>query len=205
MFVRSGTSCVCTFDWFGVCVQAECLLTPRTPAVCWECAAGLWSSSLWSNSRMRLTLCMYHSSSLVQKRTRESKMRKKCRNKRWHWRFFICAVTGSPRSSGGWSCVLWWRSWLSTRRATTSPTPDSSSTSYTIDQKTRTLRWPCEGPRCMTVWVQSLCMMEILWGVSLCVVNELLLQHEHFFFLATRCVHVLLLSFLLVALLSVLF
>lgn len=145
MFVRSGTSCVCTFDWFSVCVQAECLLTPRIPAVCWECAAGLWSSSLWSNSRMRLTL-----------------------------------FTGSPRSSGGWSCVLWWRSWLSTRRATTSPTPDSWSTSYTIDQKTRTLQWPCEG--CMTVWVQSLCMMEILWGVSLCVVNELLLQREHFFF-----------------------
>lgn len=41
-------------------LQAECLLTARSPVVCWGCVAGLWSSSLLYSSRMRLTLCTYH-------------------------------------------------------------------------------------------------------------------------------------------------
>lgn len=57
----------------------------------------------------------------------------------------FCSATGSPKSSGGWSCVPWWRSWPSTRRATTCPTRDRWNTSYTADPKTRTLRSPCEG------------------------------------------------------------
>lgn len=38
-------------------LQGECLQTARTPAACWECVAGLWSSNLSFNSRMRPTLC----------------------------------------------------------------------------------------------------------------------------------------------------
>lgn len=48
---------VSTSDAMVFSLQAECLLTARTPAVCWGCVAGLWSSSLLYNSRMRLTLC----------------------------------------------------------------------------------------------------------------------------------------------------
>ncbi|XP_032359462.1 ATP-dependent 6-phosphofructokinase, platelet type isoform X9 [Etheostoma spectabile] len=36
--------------------KAECLPTPRSPAVCWGCVAGLWSSSPSFNSRTRPTL-----------------------------------------------------------------------------------------------------------------------------------------------------
>ncbi|XP_061778359.1 ATP-dependent 6-phosphofructokinase, platelet type isoform X3 [Nerophis ophidion] len=37
-------------------LQAECSPTARTAAACWECGAGLSSSSPWSNSRSGLTL-----------------------------------------------------------------------------------------------------------------------------------------------------
>lgn len=43
-------------------LQAECLPTARTPAACWECVAGLWSSNLSCNSRLRLTLCEFSTS-----------------------------------------------------------------------------------------------------------------------------------------------
>lgn len=39
--------------------QAECLPTARTPAVCWGCVAGLWSSSPSCSSKTRRTLCTW--------------------------------------------------------------------------------------------------------------------------------------------------
>lgn len=49
--------------------------------------------------------------------------------------FLLCPVTGSLKSSGGWSCVPWWRSWPSTRRATMCPIPDSWNMLFIIGRK----------------------------------------------------------------------
>lgn len=48
-----------TPHFFFPSLQGECLQTPRTPAACWECVAGLWSSNLSYSSSMRPTLCEY--------------------------------------------------------------------------------------------------------------------------------------------------
>lgn len=41
-------------------LQAECLLTRRTPPVCWGCVAELWCFSPSLSSGTRLTLCKKH-------------------------------------------------------------------------------------------------------------------------------------------------
>lgn len=41
-------------------LQAECLLTRRTPPVCWGCVAELWCFSPSRSSGTRLTLCKKH-------------------------------------------------------------------------------------------------------------------------------------------------
>lgn len=57
----------------------------------------------------------------------------------------LSEVTGSPKSSGGWSCVLWWRSWPSTKPVTTCRILGSWSTSSTTGLKSWMPQSPCEG------------------------------------------------------------
>lgn len=108
---------------------------------------------------------------------------------------FLPTVIGFPKNSGGWSCVLSWRSWPSTRRATTCPTRDRWSTSSTADPKIPMLPSPCEGPRRAASHRGPVCVWDLIhvWDVSPDVVEEL--QWTVVSVWPSYCVHFLFWSF----------